>query len=181
MPYVPRLVDYKRLPPRLVAALQAEVRRLRRGTGRRTVERTVTLFPLDVSGVPLTEHRLQVGSWRTGTASGRDEPLLDHALRVDLLLAALASAAETGWAPDRDAALVVTRPGVLELGEDDLGWLRAWPIACDIAGRGRGPLWALTRHGWLDVAEDTAVVLPRHRLRRTLHGSEHDADPRTTP
>lgn len=167
MTYAPRLIDYKRLPPRLVAALQAEVARLRGGTRRRTVEYTVALFPLDPTGVPLLEHRVPVASWPAGAMPGRGRPVLDHALRVDLLLAALPPAAAPGWDADRDAALVISRPGVLEPGEDDLGWLRAWPIACDIARRGNGPLWALTRHGWLDVAEDAAVVLPRHRLRRT--------------
>src|SRR5690606_12998258 len=112
MTYAPRLIDYKRLPPRLVAALQAEVARLRGGTRRRTVEYTVALFPLDPTGVPLLEHRVPVASWPAGAMPGRGRPVLDHALRVDLLLAALPPAAAPGWDADRDAALVISRPGV---------------------------------------------------------------------
>lgn len=96
---------------------------------------------------------------------------LDHALRVDLLVATLSGMRARGQLEARTSiGILIRRPGALEPTEDDLGWLRAWPIASDIGGCSRGPVWAVTRHGWIDVGENTAVELPRHWLRRPPPG-----------
>lgn len=96
---------------------------------------------------------------------------LDHALRVDLLVATVSGMRARGPLDTRTPiGILIKRPGALEPTEDDLGWLRAWPIASDIAGCTRGPVWAVTRHGWIDVGENTVVELPRHSLRRPPPG-----------
>lgn len=85
---------------------------------------------------------------------------LDHALRVDLL-----AAAASGLTPGRVGGVFAVRPGGLEVTDDDLGWLRAWRIAAEIAGVVAGPVWAICRHGWVDVGANQVTRPPRHRLR----------------
>ncbi|WP_460524295.1 hypothetical protein [Flindersiella endophytica] len=107
------------------------------------------------------------GAFRIGV--GR--PGLDHALRVDLLVATLSGMRSRGHLDSpTPIGIMIKRPGALEPTEDDLGWLRAWPIACDIGGCTRGPVWTITRHGWIDLGENSVVELPRHWLRRPPPG-----------
>jgi hypothetical protein len=107
------------------------------------------------------------GAFRIGTGRAG----LDHALRVDLLVATLGGMRSRGLLDSpTPIGIMIKRSGALETTEDDLGWLRAWPIACDIGGCTRGPVWAVTRHGWIDVGENSVVELPRHWLRRPPPG-----------
>lgn len=152
MTHSPRIVDYSAFPERLERALLDEVRSLRRLTRRQTFPSTVRVRELDESGAP--------------TGTGSDDLLaavrsrLDHALRVDLLAVAAA-----GLAPATRVAVFVVRPGSVEVTDDDLGWLRAWRVASDIAAVPAGPVWAIARRGWVDVGANRATLPPRHRLR----------------
>lgn len=168
MHHRPSVANHQTLPPQLGAALRAEVRDLRRRAGAaRAFPPLVGLRTLSPGGVPLPAGLGAV----VPTATGIEQRELDHALRVDLLVATLGAMRGRGDLPaTRPVGIMIARPGALEPTEDDLGWLRAWPVASDIGGCTRGPVWAITRHGWLDVGENRAVELPRHLLRRPPPG-----------
>lgn len=83
---------------------------------------------------------------------------LDHALRTDAMAALLARARASapGSAGGRTVLAWLTRPGPLELEDDDAAWLAAARAAAAEAGE---PLTfvVVSRHGWWD---------PRSGLRR---------------
>jgi len=104
-------------------------------------------------------------------------PDLDHALRVDLAIggidAVLGSfttiwtARMAGLCPFTPAAaLVVVRPGPLEVLEEDRAWGRAWLVACGVVGVEPGAVYAASRAGWIDVAVGHPVSVPRLRIVR---------------
>lgn len=154
MTHTPNIVDYSVLPERLGRALLAEVRSLRSRTRRQSFVPTVHVRGIDGSGAP-------TGAGSADLLAAVRSPL-DHALRVDLLVAATAGLRS---APHAAAAVFVVRPGPVEVTDDDLGWLRAWRVASDIAAVVAGPVWAIGRRGWLDVGANRATLPPRHRLR----------------
>lgn len=104
-------------------------------------------------------------------------PLLDHALRVDLAVDGIDAVLRsfiTMWQARRAgpcpfepiAALVVVRPGPLEILEEDRAWGRAWLVACGVVGVTAGPVYAASRSGWVDVGVGVPVTVPRLRIVR---------------
>ena len=88
----------------------------------------------------------------------RDEPVLDDALRTDVvgrLLEDTPTACRTVW---------LARPGRPELQDADLRWLAAARLAFGSHGRELDGCYALTRSGWLDVAGGESRVWVRLRL-----------------
>ena len=108
-------------------------------------------------------------------------PVLDHALRVDLAIDgidAVLGAFTTMWKARRAgrcpfepvAALVVVRPGPLEILEEDRAWGRAWLVACGVVDVTAGPVYAASRAGWVDVGVGVPVTVPRLRVVRSAAG-----------
>jgi hypothetical protein len=111
----------------------------------------------------------------------------DHALRVDLSVGGLDLAGVTPQpapdgsptsdpspTPDR-AALVVVRPGPLEVVEDDRRWSRAFRAACGIVGVECDGVFAVVRSGWLHVDTARAVTVPRLRTPKRRASTEPTA------
>lgn len=111
---------------------RAEVARLRTGARRRT-------FPLGVHvGTPAGLRRCLEVPWPVP-----DE--YDAGLRFDVMCALvddLACGAAWGW---------LTRPGVPEVHDVDLGWLSATTKACGAHGVELTGFRVVTKTGWLDV------------------------------
>jgi hypothetical protein len=88
---------------------------------------------------------------------GNDEEVLaprpgdpsDHALRTDALAAMLARAGAAGHAP----LVWVTRPGPLEMQDEDATWLAAARAAAAEAGLAL-TFVVVNRHGWWDPRSD---------------------------
>jgi hypothetical protein len=152
--------------PKLARVLRTDVWMLRCRTRRRIFAPSAWVRLLSADGSPL--------DGPTADLLATTESVPDHALRVDIAVggldAALASrpVESTDVGPSRPrnlAALVVIRPGPMEIVEDDLRWCRAWQVACDIVGVCEGGVYAVTRAGWLDVQAAATVPVPRLRAR----------------
>jgi hypothetical protein len=132
--------------------LHARVCELRRRTRRRVFDPALDLVTATRTGV-----RPLVTRWLPAA-----EPL-DHALRVDLLLA-LRDTAEVGRAP---LHLVVTRAGPGTLESTDLAWRSAWCTACGVDEADAGTTVVVTRYGFVDVAAGRVVRTEPRRHRRS--------------
>ncbi len=168
--------------PELARLLRAEVWRLRGRTRRRLFATTARVLLLAADGSP-------AGALGADLLATTDSAP-DHALRVDLAVGGLdaaftrpaatrpgrGSGLRTGRTTQSEpvpaatsAALVVVRPGPLEVVEDDRRWCRAWQVGCDIVGAACGQVYPVTRAGWLDV--DALVAVPVPRLRAGNRGA----------
>jgi hypothetical protein len=89
---------------------------------------------------------------------GQDLPVVDAALRTDVLCS-LVGQAPPAW---RTAWLI--RPGTPELHDQDLHWLAAARTAFGIHARPLDGFYVVTRTGWRDVLTDETRVWRRLRL-----------------
>jgi len=132
----------------LRAALRAEVGRLRRRESRVVFDSSVHV------GVPGEDRDSFV-------VRAQDRPVLDMALRVDVLSRLLEDSPE-----DWRAAWLV-RAGTVDLHDDDLRWFAAARTAYAIHDRALDGFWVVTRSGWRDVVSDDRRVWKRLRLGPT--------------
>jgi hypothetical protein len=131
--------------------LHARVCELRRRTRRRVFDPVLDLVTATRTGVrPLVTRWLPTA-----------EPL-DHALRVDLLLALR----DTVAAERVPLHLVVTRAGPGTLESTDLAWRAAWCTACGVDEAAAGTTAVVTRYGFVDVTADLVVRTEPRRHRR---------------
>ena len=175
--------------PELARLLRAEVWRLRGRTRRRLFATTARVLLLAADGSPAGP----LGADLLATTDSAP----DHALRVDIAVGGLDAAftrpaatparpwvgpahgsndAERAGPGRTSAALVVVRPGPLEVVEDDRRWCRAWQVGCDIVGAACGQVYPVTRAGWLDLVALVAVPVPR--LRRATGAPPPASAPR---
>lgn len=91
--------------------------------------------------------------------AARDLPVLDLALRTDLVGRLLDSDGGTGTAD-----VWLSRAGPTELHDHDLAWLAAASAACVEAGRALGGFYVITRTGWLDPRSGRSRTWKRLRL-----------------
>lgn len=99
------------------------------------------------------------GAHDTWVARRRDMPVVDNALRTDVLSALLERTdglADTVW---------ITRRGRPEAYDEDLAWLAAATTAYAQHDRAVGACYAVTRYGWRDVRSGESRTWQRLRLR----------------
>ena len=125
--------------------LRLEVGRFRRRESRRVFDLAVHV------GEPAGERDSFV-------ARAQDLPVLDDALRIDVVSSLVEQTPETA------AYAWVTRPGVPAVHDRDLEWLAAASAAFGAHGRGLAGFYAVTRTGWLDVRTGEHRVWKRLRL-----------------
>lgn len=140
---------------------------LRCRTRRRTFAPSARVYLLRPDGQPVADP--------SGDLLTPSTPVLDHALRVDLTIDgidAVLRSFTTMWKARRGgrcpfdpiAALVVVRPGPLEILEEDRAWGRAWLVACGVVNVNAGPVYAASRAGWVDVGVGVPTTVPRLRI-----------------
>ncbi len=130
--------------------LRLEVGRLRQRESRRVFDPSVHVGRL-------------AGPRDSCVVRAQDLPVIDRALRVELVSALLADQEtadqDTG---EQDAWLV--RPGPPELHDSDLAWLAATSFAFTAHGVGLTGFYVVTRTGWLDVQTGESQVWKRLRI-----------------
>lgn len=166
----------------VASVLTDHVLALRRRTLCRQFPTAVHLLPTTADG--------RFGRESPDLLAGIDAGELDHALRVDVLLAGIerllgdlgraartdAFAGLTGSRTERRelaVSIIVIRAGPPELADEERHWLRALHVAGGVLRLGTGTVYAITRRGWLEVNDPQPVLVPRRR------GSA-SADPRST-
>jgi hypothetical protein len=87
-----------------------------------------------------------------------DRPVVDAALRVDVLSALLAHGQ-----PDWQTAWLM-RPGLPEPHDEDLAWFSAARRAFAVHDRTLAGFYAITRYGWRDVVTGESRTWKRLRL-----------------
>lgn len=146
--------------PTATAAVAEYVHALRDRTRRRLFPTRVQLVTADPTRGPAHT----VADEPVAELTAPELADLDHALRVELLLAGIEELLAAGMLAAPDAvALVVIRPGRLEPAEGDLAWWRALVAAAGIADVAMSTVYAVTRRGWLDVADPHPVLVSRRR------------------
>jgi hypothetical protein len=130
-------------------AFRAEVARFRLAERRR-------LFPLGLHvGAPDGYRHSLEAAWPWPGS-------LDAGSRFDLA-AGLVDALTTQWPVERPAWAWVTRPGVPELHDCDLGWYAATARAFGAYGLAIAGFRSVTRTGWLDVVSGESRTWKRLR------------------
>jgi hypothetical protein len=125
--------------------LRREVGRLRARESRRVFHPSVSIGQL-------------AGERDSFVVRSQDLPVVDAALRTDIVSAMLESADplwRTGW---------WTRPGGVDPHDSDFAWLSATRAAFAIHGRDLDAFYVITRAGWRDVLDGEQRVWARLRL-----------------
>jgi hypothetical protein len=98
------------------------------------------------------------GAYDSWVSRRQDAPVVDAALRTDVVSALLERTAGLG------DTLWLTRAGHPEAYDEDLDWLSAATTAFAQHGRDVGDCYAVTRYGWRDVRTGESRTWRRLRL-----------------